>query len=645
MRAWQLTWTELRRITSTRMARITVLALVLVPTIYAGLYLYANHDPYGALSRVPAALVVDDTGVEEHDGSVRNAGRDVADELLDGGDFDWHETSRTSAEQGVAQGRYDFALVIPAHFSASLDSVAEENPEQARLVLLTNDANSYLSTTIANTVVGKVRDAVTAQVGHTAALTFLTGIADTRQGLLDGADGARQVARGADTAHDGAVRVRDGAGELAEGAEKLAAGAATLHEGLSTAHDQVAALPRQTRRLADGAEQVADGNATLAGYGDTAADVAQQVLQDWRTRRAELRQRLVDQGLTAAQVRDVMAVYDRLGTPVRNASNQVTELSGRLDQLRDGSRKVADGNATLARATPELVSGIARARDGAQQLDEGAGSLAEGAGTLHTGASDLSDGVGELADGAHTLARKLRQGAQQIPATDDEARERMAEAISDPVAVKNSSDATAGSYGEGLAPFFLALSAWIGGYVLFLLVRPLSRRALSAGVRSWRVAVGGWGSPALIGAAQVALVVTVVALAVGVLPRHVPLTLAFMVLASATFIAVIHLLCAWLGSPGQFLALVLMVVQLVSAGGTFPWQTIPEPLYPLHHVLPMSHAVDGLRQAMYGGATHQLGVHALVLAAWLVGSLVLTSLVARRQRAWTPKRVNPEFTM
>ena len=41
------------------------------------------------------------------------------------------------------------------------------------------------------------------------------------------------------------------------------------------------------------------------------------------------------------------------------------------------------------------------------------------------------------------------------------------------------------------------------------------------------------------------------------------------------FIAIIQALNAWLGTVGQFLGLVLMVLQLVSAGGTFPWQTIP----------------------------------------------------------------------
>ncbi|WP_205895766.1 YhgE/Pip family protein, partial [Pseudomonas viridiflava] len=82
---------------------------------------------------------------------------------------------------------------------------------------------------------------------------------------------------------------------------------------------------------------------------------------------------------------------------------------------------------------------------------------------------------------------------------------------------------------------------------------------------------------------------------------HVGRTIGIMVLASATFAAIIMALNVLLGSVGQFLGLVLMLVQLVTAGGTFPWQTLPGPLAALHFALPMTYSVDAIRQTMYGG--------------------------------------------
>ena len=100
-------------------------------------------------------------------------------------------------------------------------------------------------------------------------------------------------------------------------------------------------------------------------------------------------------------------------------------------------------------------------------------------------------------------------------------------------------------------------------------------------------------------------------------------------LVSVTFIAIVHALNAWLGPAGQFLGLALMVVQLVTAGGTFPWQTIPVPLHGVHHVLPMTYAVDGLRQLMYGGLS-SLAWHDVLVLALVAGRRARAHLGRRR---------------
>ncbi len=179
----------------------------------------------------------------------------------------------------------------------------------------------------------------------------------------------------------------------------------------------------------------------------------------------------------------------------------------------------------------------------------------------------------------------------------------------------------AGEYGAGLAPFFISLAAWIGIYALFLIVKPLSRRAITARKAPLRITLAGWLTPALLGVVQMAGLYAIVAGALGFRIAHPLAMYGTMVLASITFAAIILALNVLLGSVGQFLGLVLMVVQLVTAGGTFPWQTLPGPLAALHHVLPMSFAVDALRQLMYGGDLGQAAQDAGVLAlGWSRGS-------------------------
>lgn len=631
MTSIRMALTELQRITAGRLARIAVLALVLVPTLYGGLYLYANHDPYKNLDQVPAALVVLDRGATDPAGKQINAGQEVAAELVKQGSFDWHEVGAARARDGVREGRYDFALTVPADFSAALTSSARFDPEQARLTMTTNDANSYLSTTIADTVTARVRDAIASRVGSAAAEQFLLGFGRIRGSLQEAAAGAQSLKDGLDTAATGAAKLDGGATRLRDGSTRLASGLATLQQ-------RTASLPAQTAQLADGAQAVANGDAKLAAVGDNLRAFSIAAKNAYYDRRVDLENRMSALGLTDVQQTQLLDVYDQLATPVNDADAAVARGSARIDALATGAGQVAAGARTLADATPALVSGIRQARRGADDVSAGAGRL-------QAGAAQLDSGIGQLATGSGTLARKLSDGVASIPDVTDNQRSRIARTIGDPVGIRGVSQAKAGSYGAGLAPFFMSLAAWIGGYVLFLLVRPLSRRAMAANQTPLRVALGGWLTPALVGVAQMAALLAVVGLAVRIVPANLPGTLLFLILMSATFVAIVHALNAWLGAAGQFLGLVLMVLQLVTAGGTFPWQTIPQPLHWLHHVLPMGYAVDGLRQLMYGGLSTLVLRDVLVLLAWLAVALLATSRAARAQRIWTVQRVKPELAL
>ena len=687
MTALRLALTELRRLTAGRLPRVALASLVLVPTIYAGLYLYANEDPYGGLSRVPAAVVVEDTGTTLANGERLDAGPRVGHDLVASRSFDWHQVSRAEAVRGVADDRYDFALIVPRDFSAALASSAEFHPRQAQLEIATNDANNYLAHTIANNVVAQVTKAVAEDVSSTAANQLLLGFATIHGKVGQAVAGARELRDGTARAEAGSGALADGAGQLVHGerdlvtgtdrlaagidradsgAHDLSDGTARLAGGLATMDRQTASLPARTDALADGAQRVADGNARMAaGAREVAAD-SQRLADAVTATDGSLATVLRAQGLTPAQVDQVLAATRRLSAPVTTANGRVQQAAGRMTALSDGANQVAAGARRLADSAGPLHDGIHRASVGAGRAHAGAASLAtgldqlsvgadrlqsgqrralSGAERLHSGATSLHDGLGRLDAGATRLHDGLAQGLRSIPDPSAANRKAVAQTIGNPVAVRHSSQASAGSYGAGLAPFFLCLALWIGAYVLFLLVKPLSSRALVAGQPGWRVALGGWLTPALLGAAQVGVVLAVVLLGIGLHAAHPIGLVALVLFTSATFIAVMHALAARFGAVGKFLGLVLLVLQLVSAGGTFPWQTLPLPLHALHHLLPMGYAVDGIRHLMYGGSLTTVGKDVAVLAAYLVLALAATSATARRARTWTAARIKPELVL
>src|SRR6476619_2262667 len=103
--------------------KLTILALALVPLLYGAVYLYANWDPYGKLNQIDAALVVQDSGATAADGTRLEAGKKVAQSLVDGHVFNWQLVGDPQeADQGVSSGKYGFALKIPTDFSVNLVS-------------------------------------------------------------------------------------------------------------------------------------------------------------------------------------------------------------------------------------------------------------------------------------------------------------------------------------------------------------------------------------------------------------------------------------------------------------------------------------------------------------------------------------------
>ena len=621
---------ELRRLTASPMAVIALIALMAVPILYGGLYLWANQDPYGKFTDVPVGLVVEDTGSTAADGTTTNYGEKVANNLVEGKAFDWNRMSATAARAALKNGDVDFTVTIPKTFSASLLSASGTSPHQARIELETNDANNYLASSIGSSAVEKIRRSVAEMVGQEAANKLLTGLSDVRDKLGTAVDGATQLADGANTAVTGSGTLADGNAQLADGAAQLAGGTAQIADG----SQQLAA---GAATLANGAQQVSAGNQQLAQYANEAGSLVQQATDTLPQVRSDIAATLATQGMSQADIDQVLAKLDPLADKLRTGNDTVQGAVGNVDQLADGSAQVASGSATLADKSQQLANGAQTAAAGAATLSTGAASARDGAKTLHDGLGTLATGIGTLRDG-------LSAGVDAIPASTADLRDQQAQTIADPVRVSSDKVAAAKDYGQGLAPFFAALAGWIGIYALFLIIKPISRRAVTALHSPIRITLAGWLTPAAFGALQMLGLLGVLAWALGFTFQNGWGALGIMVFASATYAAIILALNVWLGSVGQFVGLVLMVLQLVTAGGTFPWQTLPAPLTALHHVLPMGYVVDAMRQLMYGGQVGRAMTDLGVLGIWLVGSLLLAMIgVTRMTHKRTLRDLQPSL--
>ena len=601
---------------------------------------------------------------------------------MDGHVFNWQTVAGTAeADQGVSSGKYAFALKIPKDFSANLVSPGSfDAANQAMLNVTTNDANNYLLSTIVDKLTTAVHTTVATEVGEETANQLLTGFGTIHSQMLKASDGAGQLADGVASLHDGTVTLHQGTGDLRngaaelhngqlklrDGANALSSGAGQLSAGLTQLKDKTATLPADSRALADGAAQVAAGNAALntkvQGLAGQLAASEQAAAQAQRSRVVASNSRLVAAGaITPAQADAILADFDANSAPPASPgpAAALKSAAGQIQQLADGSAAVSAGAARLAGATPALGGAISQASTGADQLAggaatlaagqqsalDGAAKLAEGAQTLDDGAARLESGAATASEGAGTLAAELAKGAGQVPNPDDTQKDSLAKVMADPVAVSNVSQAKAGSYGAGLAPFFLTLALWIGVFMLIQAMRPVTQRALASNAPAWKIAVGGWLPFLAVSAVQASLLTLVVDVGLGLNPAH-PWLMWFLMLAAAmAFSAIIQGVVALLGSPGKLVVLILLVLQLVSSGGTFPWQTTPQPLHVVHQLLPMGYVVNGMRHLIYGADLAVILPTMLGLLGYTLLGMALSTLAVRKHKYWTLKTLKPEITV
>lgn len=682
-----LPWFELARFRRSRLTRLAILAVAIVPLFYGALYIWANIDPTGRLDHVKAAVVNEDQMVEVagRDGEKQPVavGRQLAANLIgndDRNNYDWVLTDPSDARSGLADGRYKAVLTIPKDLSKAATSTSGDPDAavQGRLDLRTNDAVNFVNGQIADRILEAAKSSLNAQVTETYLDNLYLGFTDIKASLQDAADGAGRLADGAAQLDDGAGRLADGTRELDSGASALAdgnrrladganqadAGAARLADGLGQLQDRTAPLPGQTRRLADGATQVAGGVAqfdavvqrVVGGINGGTGQVQQQL----RTLETSLRtaaQQCRADGAPATTCDDLDAGADAAAA----ARGQVGAVTGRAGEigrqsaaLNQGAQRVAAGNRELAAAVPTLVGAIGQAADGADQLRAGtsqlasgadaaatgADQLAAGAGRLTDGADQLADGAGELRAGALRLQEGLTDGSEQVPDYTKDQREQLAKTAATPVTDAADRLNRVSSYGEGLAPYFMALALWVGAMSIYLLLRPVSTRAIASTAGAVRTALAGFAPGATLSVVQAVLLVGVLLGIVGIDAAQPGLLLGMALLTGLVFTAVNQTFIAWFGGAGRFLAIVFVCLQLTAAGGTYPIETSPSFFGFLHSLLPMTYAVHGLRAATAGGTTG-VAFDVFVLVVFAVAALGLTALAAKRRERVTMTALHP----
>ena len=397
------------------------------------------------------------------------------------------------------------------------------------------------------------------------------------------------VATGESAAAQKLTTLIDGVDKLDSGATAVAQGAGTLRDGITKLDSGAATLADGSAKLADGTGKVADGASTL-----------------------------------------------------NNGASQLAEGTG---ELKNGTGNLHNGAQQLADGEKEAVDGQNKLHEGATTLQDGSSQLADGTGKLNSSTGQIADGTGQLKDGTGQLSTGLQNGTRQIPNLNEEQQKDVASVMSSPVDLEHSSLANGRNYGEGMGPFFMCLALWIGGLMLVQTLRPLNNRALASKAPTARIILGSWLPFGLIGIAQAVLMFAAVKFGLGFQMAHPWLAFLFLCFVATIFTLFIHGVVVFFGSPGKLIALIIMILQLITAGGTMPYETLPHAMRWMHDFFPMGYAVTGMRRLSYGINESSLMPIMMYLLLWGAAGLVLGYLGTRRDRIWSLKKLIPEITV
>jgi putative membrane protein len=629
---------EIKRFGRSRMTRVAIVVLMLLPLVYGALYLWAFWDPFGHVNKMPVALVNSDKGAQVS-GQQFNAGDEIAKSLTADGSLDWHVVSPAEAHSGVEHGKYYFMVELPPDFSAAIASPVTGQPKKANLIAVYNDANNYISTSIGRTAIDQVLNAVSSRISGQAVNQMLSVVVSSGSGIKQAAYGAGQLADGAGQLAAGLDTARSGSATLATGSQQLSDGINSATEPLLAVTKAVSLIGGNTDQLQQGAtalQQANDQIGAIATAQDAAATSLSSVIdqlsrsQDPLANNAvgtlrgvqdqlrghqftpQIRQRLTDaQNAAIAMTSGLRAPGSPLGSALDQVGSKGQDLTNKLTQLRDGAKQVASGNAQLA-------SGIAKLDDGAQQLKAGSAEL----------------------------ATKLSDGAKQIPNWTTQQKDAIADTIGGPVQLETSHENAAPNFGTGMAPFFLTLALFFGALVLWMILRPLQSRAIAAEVLPIRVALASYLPAAVIAMFQAVILYCVVRFLLGMHVVHPASMLAFMILIACAFVAATQAINALVGpAVGRVLIMALLMLQLVSAGGMYPVETTSRPFQILHRFDPMTYGVNGLRQLILGGIDTRLWQAIIVLIGIWAVALLISCLSARRDQLWNLDRLIPAIKM
>ena len=137
---WTIYKEDLKRIFTNYAALIVILALCILPSLYAWFNIKASWDPYGqeATSQIKIGVINNDKGTE-FNGKLINIGDQVVDQLKENDLMGWQFVDEAEGEKALEEGTFYATITIPDNFSQDIISLVTSDVKKGQMIYRVNE--------------------------------------------------------------------------------------------------------------------------------------------------------------------------------------------------------------------------------------------------------------------------------------------------------------------------------------------------------------------------------------------------------------------------------------------------------------------------------------------------------------------------
>lgn len=686
--------TDLKHLCSSFFVLVIAGGVAIIPALYAWMNIYSNWDPYGNTGNIKMAIVSNDEGYRDDTGEFHNTGSQVLESMKDNTAINWQfPKTEKEAIDGVKDGKYYGALVIPKGFTNSMYNVFLENVDRPSITFYQNQKMNPVANKITDTVVEKVQTNINNQfIGVLTETVFQDANHISEDLKKDG---------GFDEIMGHMTEVRDEMKQYQVMINKIVSSNAALTKAIDSADSEVSQIGKNAENTAKALDHSANNiskteltidsytnnvNASLNTVQTTLGNMA--AVMDSAVLSGDVKQ-MTDAAAKSAL--DAQTVHENLSaleqTIIAAAGGSSTDAEEQMKAIKEQAAAVEKSLVTIAtqyasaktaaaakqaeaaaaqglrEATTQvqnlqgeynntLMPAMKTALDSVDQTMTGAANVMRSMSLTVAGMGDVFGSLQLTIDSANTsltntslvldsLVERLDNTIDAVnEAKDDEKVKTLintlsgdpnlyASFFSSPVEIQSNVIYPVENYGSSVAPFYTTLAIWVGALILTAILKVNPNKKLFPGANQVQLFFGRY---------LTFLFMTIVQTTVTVLGDlylleiQCPNPFRFWVagvITGLTFSILIYSLVVAFQDVGKALAVVMVVIQIAGSSGTYPIELLPEFFQRVYIFFPFPYAINAMRECIGGMYGHNYVFYLVELAIFIPVSLVIGLLLRK----------------